>query len=216
MRKPSSGISAEGCHSIFLSAFASLIFALVDCWPMAFLFLVGTAFACHFFRDPERVVPSLPGLAVSPADGKVIKIGKRADPVNGQEKTCISIFMSVFSVHMNRMPVTGTVSAILYRPGKFFNASLDKSSKDNEQCCYSITDEEGASWQMVQIAGLVARRIVCRVEEGDRLARGERYGMIKFGSRVDLYLPENYEPNVKLGDAVMSGSSVLAVKSGSC
>jgi phosphatidylserine decarboxylase len=144
----------------------------------------------------------------------VIKIEKKADPINGQEKVCISIFMSIFSVHVNRMPVAGTVSAILYRPGKFFNASLDKASLDNEQCCYSIRDEEGASWQMVQIAGLVARRIVCRVDEGDRLARGERYGMIKFGSRVDLYLPDNYEPSVKTGVAVMAGSSVLAVKSG--
>jgi phosphatidylserine decarboxylase len=120
--------------------------------------------------------------------------------------------MNVFSVHVNRMPVGGAVSAIIYRPGRFFNAALDKASIDNEQCCYEIRDEEGAQWQMVQIAGLVARRIVCRIDEGDKLVRGERYGMIKFGSRVDLYIPDNYKPCVKIGDVVLAGSSVLAEK----
>jgi phosphatidylserine decarboxylase len=214
MRKPSVGIAAEGYPSILLSAFASLIFAIMGCWPMAFLWLLFTFFAGHFFRDPERVVPSAPGLAVSPADGKVIRIETRPDPINGQERVCISIFMNVFNVHVNRMPVAGTIRAVVYRPGSFVNAALDKASRDNEQCCYHIQDEEGNYWQMTQIAGLVARRIVCRVDEGDTLVRGERYGMIKFGSRVDLYIPDGYKPGVKIGEAVMAGSSVLARKTG--
>jgi phosphatidylserine decarboxylase len=213
MRTPSIGITAEGFHSIFISAFSALVLAVLGCWPIAVILLLLMVFACHFFRDPERVVPSLPGLAVSPADGKIIRIEQRPDPLNGQTRTCISIFMNVFSVHVNRMPVGGTISSIVYRPGRFFNAALDKASKDNEQCCYNIRDEEGNDWQMVQIAGLVARRIVCRADEGDKLARGERYGMIKFGSRVDLYLPDNYKPGVKIGDVVLAGFSVLAGKS---
>ncbi|MDR1242532.1 MAG: phosphatidylserine decarboxylase family protein [Deltaproteobacteria bacterium] len=214
MRKPSIGIAAEGYYSIFLSAFSSLIFAIMGCWPMAFLLLLLTIFAGHFFRDPERIVPVAPGLAVSPADGKVIRIENRPDPINGQERMCISIFMNVFSVHVNRMPVAGTIRAVAYRPGSFVNAALDKASRDNEQCCCNVQDEEGNYWQMAQIAGLVARRIVCRVDEGDTLARGERYGMIKFGSRVDLYIPDGYKPSVKIGESVTAGSSVLARKAG--
>lgn len=212
MRKPSIGITAEGFHSIFICSFSSLIFALIGCWPMAVLLLLLTLFACHFFRDPERVVPADPDLGVSPADGKVIRIANLPDPVNGEMKQCISIFMNVFSVHVNRMPVSGRIEKIIHKPGAFLNAALDKASEGNERCIYSIRDEEGKTWQMVQIAGLVARRIVCRVDEGESLARGERYGMIKFGSRVDLYIPAGYVSNVIVGDAVYAGQSVLARK----
>ena len=212
MRKATPGITPEGIPAIGLSAFAALVFALINCWPMALLFLLLTAFSLHFFRDPERVVPKAPGLAVSPADGRIIRIEQRPDPFSGEQRQCISIFMNVFSVHVNRSPVTGTVKDIAYHPGLFLNASFDKASRDNERCAYSLEDTDGASWSMVQIAGLVARRIVCRVEEGDALNRGERFGMIKFGSRVDLYLPEGYAPSVEIGDTAAAGQTVLAEK----
>ena len=213
MRKPSIGITAEGFPSLFLSAFAALIFALLDCWPLALLLLLFTGFALHFFRDPERVTPTAPDLAVSPADGKIIRIEKKPDPINGEIRQCISVFMNVCSVHVNRMPVSGEITKIVYIPGRFFNVAFDKAVEANERCCYAIKDEEGATWQMVQLAGLVALRIVCRVDEGEKLKRGERYGMIKFGSRVDLYLPPGYIPTVLIGDKVFAGQSVLAGKS---
>ena len=210
MRKASIGITPEGVPSIGLTAFAALVFSLLGfCFP-ALLFLVLCFFCCNFFRDPERVTPQKPGLAVSPADGKVIKITSMPDPFTQKQRMCICVFMNVFNVHVNRSPVEGTVKDIAYHPGKFINASFDKASYDNERCAYSLEDADGQLWSMVQIAGLVARRIVCRVEEGDALARGERFGMIKFGSRVDLYLPEGYEPKVKIGDTVLAGQTVLA------
>ncbi|MDL2307388.1 phosphatidylserine decarboxylase family protein [Desulfovibrio sp. OttesenSCG-928-C06] len=212
MRKPSIGLTAEGFHSIFIFAFTTIIFALIGCWPMSLIFLLLTWFACHFFRDPERVTTTEKGVAVSPADGKIIRISNLPDPISGETRQCISIFMNVFSVHVNRMPVGGKISTILYKPGRFLNASLNKASQDNERCCYAIEDENGDTWQMVQIAGLVARRIVCRVDEGDELKRGERYGMIKFGSRVDLYIPDGYTPSIMVGDVVMAGQTVLARK----
>ena len=212
MRKPSIGITAEGFPSIFLCTLSAFIFVFIGCWPMSIVFLLLTFFACNFFRDPERVVPSGPGLAVSPADGKIIRISNMPDPINGEVRQCISVFMNVFNVHVNRMPVTGKISGIVYKPGHFLNASLNKASESNERCCYNIIDASGDSWQMVQIAGLIARRIVCRVDEGDELKRGERYGMIKFGSRVDVYLPPNYNAAVMVGDKVLAGQSVLARK----
>ena len=210
MRNASCGVTPEGWPAIGLSAFASLVFAILGLWFPAVLFLLVTLFCCNFFRDPERVTPTAPGLAISPADGKVVKIARMEDPFTGESRQCICIFMNVFSVHVNRSPVAGTVRAIAYHPGAFFNASLDKASRDNERCAYAITDAEGNSWAMVQIAGLIARRIVCRVDEGDTLARGERFGMIKFGSRVDLYLPDSYTPAVGIGETVFAGQTILA------
>ena len=212
MRKPSTSITAEGFHSIFMSAFSALVFSLLYWWPLACICLLLTAFSCHFFRDPERVVPVKPDIGVSPADGKVIRIANMPDPFAGDMRQCISIFMNVFNVHVNRMPVTGKVTGISYKQGRFLNASLNKASEDNERCAYAITDEDGNNWYMVQIAGLVARRIVCRVDEGEEVKRGERFGMIKFGSRVDVYLPATYVPNVMVGDVVLAGHSILTRK----
>ena len=209
MRRGSVGIAPEGYPFIVLCAFSSLIFAVVGCWIMAVVLLAGTWFAGHFFRDPERVVPTGAGLSVSPADGKVIKIQPMPDPFTGEPRTCISIFMNVFNVHVNRSPVAGRITAIAYHPGKFLNASWDKASHDNERCAYAVEGEDG-SFTMVQIAGLIARRIVCRVKEGETLDRGERFGMIRFGSRVDLYLPDEYIPAVCIGQAVFAGQTVLA------
>jgi len=213
MRKASVGVAPEGMPFIFLLAVTAVTFGAIKCWPMAMLFLVATWFSGHFFRDPERIVPVEEHVAVSPADGKVIRIEPREDPLTGETRTCISIFMSVFNVHVNRAPLVSTVERIQYYPGKFFNASLDKASKDNERCAYLLRDADGGAWTMVQIAGLIARRIVCRVDAGDTLARGERYGLIRFGSRVDLYVPDAYSPQVTVGDAVHAGETVLARKS---
>lgn len=212
MRKPASGITPEGYPAIGLSALAALTFAASGLGPPAVLFLLLTLFCCHFFRDPERVVPQGAGLAVSPADGKVIKIAAMPDPFTGMPRQCVCIFMNVFSVHVNRSPVAGTVKGIAYHEGKYLNASFDKASLDNERCAYSLEDADGGLWSMVQIAGLVARRIVCRVDQGESLERGARFGMIKFGSRLDLYLPEGWVPDVQIGQKVLAGQSVVAVK----
>ncbi|RXF77663.1 phosphatidylserine decarboxylase family protein [Desulfovibrio sp. DS-1] len=211
MRKTSVGLAIEGLPFIFLSSFSALIFSLIGCWPLAVVMLAVTWISAHFFRDPERVVPTAKGIAVSPADGKIVKIQETPDPFTGQPRICVSVFMNLLSVHVNRMPVAAKINAISYYPGKFFNASLDKASQYNERCAYSIESEDG-NFVMVQIAGLVAQRIVPRVEEGDELGRGERFGMIKFGSRVDLYLPENYTPAVSIGQKVFAGQTVIAAR----
>ena len=212
MRKANIGVAPGGLPFLFLLALTTLTFAALRCWPLAVLFLVFTWFAGHFFRDPERVVPTEADAAVSPADGRIVRVEPKADPITGEVRPCISIFMNVVNVHVNRMPVAGKIEAIRYFPGAFFNAALDKASTDNERCAYLVRDEEDRPWVMVQVAGLVARRIVCRVEEGDSLARGERYGMIRFGSRVDLYLPPDYSAVVTNGDVVTAGESILARK----
>ena len=210
MLKPGIGICLEGLPIIFIVALATIVFALLGWKVVAVVGLIATLFVLNFFRDPERVVPQEPGLAVAPADGKVVKIEKMMDPFSGQERTAICIFMNVFNVHVNRSPVAGQVVGIKYFPGKFFNASLDKASRDNERNAISIKDKDGRFWTVVQIAGLIARRIVCWTEQGDYLKRGKRLGMIKFGSRVDLYLPQGYEPEVKVNDEVFAGQSIIA------
>ncbi len=212
MRKATINVTKEGFPSIFLCAFSSLIFALVPCWPMSVIFLLLTWFSFHFFRDPERVVPTEEHTAVSPADGKVIRVLTQKDPISGEERTCICIFMNVFSVHVNRAPVQSTVEKIQYHAGKYFNAAWDKAAHENERCAYSLKDADGSTWTMVQIAGLIARRIVCRVDEGDNLNKGERFGMIKFGSRVDLYIPDGYTASVSVGEKVYAGQSIVAGK----
>lgn len=184
----------------------------MDWWIPALIFWTLCWFSLHFFRDPERVTPVGNGIAVSPADGKVIRMAMRPDPFDGQPRQCISIFMSIFNVHVNRAPVDCTVKGIKYFPGKFINASFDKASEDNERCAWQLEDAASTNWSMVQIAGLVARRIVCRAAISDHLARGERLGMIRFGSRVDLYLPEGYSPAIKLGDKVFGGETIIARK----
>ena len=212
MHKPSIGLSLEGLPFIFLTAIATLTFAILDCWFMATLLLVSLFFVLNFFRDPERVVPQNPGVAVSPADGKVIKVETMRDPLTGEDRTAICVFMNVFNVHVNRMPVAGRIARISYFGGKFINASFDKASVDNERNAVLVEDADGRSWTMVQIAGLIARRIICWAEEGDTLARGQRFGLIKFGSRVDLYVPTDYVPTVRLGEQVFAGQSILARK----
>ena len=141
MRKGNIGVAPEGLPFLFLLALTALAFAALRFWPLALVFLVLTWFSGHFFRDPERVVPSEDDIAVSPADGRVIRVEPKADPITGEVRPCISIFMNVFNVHVNRSPVAGRVEAIRYFPGKFFNAALDKASTDNERCAYLVRDD---------------------------------------------------------------------------
>lgn len=173
-----------------------------------------TVWCYYFFRDPERVPPARDGVLVSPADGVVSLIEPAVPPeelgMGDTALTRVSVFMSVFNCHVNRTPVTGEITHIAYRPGKFLNASLDKASADNERNSLRIRMEDGREIAVVQIAGLVARRIVCFIEPGAKLQTGERFGLIRFGSRLDVYLPEGVDPQVRIGQTMVAGETVLA------
>ncbi|MFV0244743.1 MAG: phosphatidylserine decarboxylase [Qingshengfaniella sp.] len=176
---------------------------------------VGLTIWCYyFFRDPPRATPHRPGLILSPADGVVSLIEQAVPPAElglpDTPLTRVSVFMSVFNCHVNRAPVPGRVSAVAYRPGKFFNASLDKASADNERNSLAIEMEDGRHLAVVQIAGLVARRILCFVKPGEMLEAGERFGLIRFGSRLDVYLPAGTPPLVALGQTMVAGETVIA------
>lgn len=199
----------------FVGIFAAITVILFLIWSVLGWIGVGLTVWCYyFFRDPERVTPTREGLIVSPADGIVSMIEKSVPPAElgmpDQALTRISVFMSVFNCHVNRAPIAGRIAAIAYRPGKFFNASLDKASADNERNSLCIEMADGRQIAVVQIAGLVARRIVCFSSTGDTLRTGERFGLIRFGSRLDVYLPEGVEPMVDLGQTMIAGETVLA------
>ena len=177
--------------------------------------LILTVWVYYFFRDPERVIIEDDNYLVSPADGEVIKVedvdGPKEVGLENKKFKKISIFMNVFDCHVNRTPCSGTVDEILYKPGKFLNASFDKASEDNERNYYKIKDNHGNDIIVVQIAGLIARRIVCETNKNQELNQGDRIGMIRFGSRADVYY-ENYEPLVKVGQKAISGETLLAKK----
>ncbi|MEX0924291.1 MAG: phosphatidylserine decarboxylase [Rhodovibrionaceae bacterium] len=199
----------------FIAAFlaAALLLGLLS-GTLFWLGLIATAWCVYFFRDPPRYTPVRPGLLVSPADGVIEMIAQAAPPpeleMGAEELTRVSIFLNVFDVHINRIPIGGRVARIAYRPGKFFNAALDKASEENERNALRIDLDTGESVAVVQIAGLVARRILCHIHEGETLRSGERFGLIRFGSRTDLYLPKGVEPQVALGQRVLGGESVIA------
>ena len=216
-------IHPEGRKFGLIAAVVSLLFALLAwetvAWPLAFLTLGVLA----FFRDPQRVTPQGERFLVAPADGLITLIRKVDPPrelvlddgtgapgLPAVPVTRVSIFMSVFDVHINRSPIGGTVRRVVYIPGKFMNADLDKASEDNERQHILVERSDGARIGFTQIAGLVARRIVPFVKPGDMLAAGQRVGLIRFGSRVDVYLPEGTEPRVLLGQRVVAGETVLA------
>ncbi len=199
----------------FVAIFAAVTFGLFLLTPILGWVGVGLTVWCYyFFRDPERVTPARPGLVVSPADGVISLIEPAIPPAElglpDVPLTRVSVFMSVFNCHVNRAPVAGEVTAVAYRPGKFFNASLDKASADNERNSLAIRMEDGRDLAVVQIAGLVARRIVCFVKPGAHLDRGTRFGLIRFGSRLDVYLPEGVTPLVDLGQTMVAGETVIA------
>ncbi len=167
-------------------------------------------FVIQFFRDPPRAVPTQPNAVLSPADGRIVKVEKVRDPLTERDTLLISVFMNVFNVHSNRAPVDGTVELIQYSAGKFVNADLDKASSENERNAMVMRLADGERIAVVQVAGLIARRILCYAKVGQRLARGERYGFIRFGSRVDVYLPLTARPKVAVGDVVHATTTVLA------
>ncbi|MEM1077662.1 MAG: phosphatidylserine decarboxylase [Pseudomonadota bacterium] len=199
----------------FVAIFAAVALALFLVWePLGWIGFGATVWCYYFFRDPERVTPTRPGLVISPADGIVSLIEPAVPPAElgmaDTPLTRVSVFMNVFNCHVNRAPVPGTVKAVAYRPGKFLNASLDKASEDNERNSLCLEMADGREVAVVQIAGLVARRIVSFVSGGEALATGDRFGLIRFGSRVDVYLPEGVEPSVIVGQTMVAGETVLA------
>lgn len=209
-------IHREGWRFLALFALATaFLFWLAA--PLGWLGLLLTAWCAYFFRDPERVTPTRPGLVISPADGIVLPIASAPPPpeldMGATPRTRVSVFMNLFDVHVNRVPHDGRVIKLAYRPGKFVNASFDKASEDNERMALRLALDEGPEGRelaVVQIAGLVARRILCQAQEGAALKAGERFGMIRFGSRVDTYLPPGLSPLVVAGQRVIGGETVIA------
>ncbi|MBL0144068.1 MAG: phosphatidylserine decarboxylase [Betaproteobacteria bacterium] len=173
-------------------------------------FWLAAVFVLQFFRDPPREVPQGDGLVLSPADGRIVQVGNARDEYLKRDAVRISVFMNIFNVHSNRSPVDGTVEAVWYSPGLFVNADLDKASTENERNAVHLRTAGGLDVTSVQVAGLIARRILCYVGKGDRLACGQRYGFIRFGSRVDVYLPPGSTPKVAIGDKVSATTTVLA------
>ncbi len=206
-------IHPDGRRFIALFAAAALGLSLLA-WPLGVLGAVLTAWCTYFFRDPHRVTPIREGLFISPADGLVQAVDSAAPPpelgMGDGPRRRIGIFMNVFDVHVNRIPCDGTVERTAYRPGKFLNASLDKASEDNERQSIRLRRPDGSNVAVVQIAGLIARRIRCDVRDGQTMRAGERIGLIRFGSRVDVYLPPGVEPTVAEGQRTIAGETVLA------
>ena len=205
-------IHAEGYKFLIIAGIITLVFYIFSNF-LALIGLILTIWVYYFFRDPERIIINDNKYLVSPADGEVIKVEEVNGPkeLNLENKSFkkISIFMNVFDCHVNRTPCSGKIEEILYKPGKFFNASLDKASEDNERNYYKIKDQQNNDIIVVQIAGLVARRIVCESSKDQDLQQGDRIGMIRFGSRADVYY-ENYEPLVKIGQTAIAGETLLA------
>ena len=207
-------IAREGYPFIILFGFVTLVFALLSWTIFTLLLLCLTLFSVYFFRNPERVIPEGENLVVAPADGKVIFVGEvEEERYFKQRVTKVSIFMSVFNVHVNRVPCSGKVVEMYYNKGEFVNASYDKASKSNEQAGILLETESGQRILFVQIAGLIARRIVTYPVIGDLLKRGERYGLIRFGSRVDIFFPQSAEVTVTLGEKTIAGETLLGTLS---
>ncbi len=204
-------IAREGWPFVGGAFGVALLVLLFGGFWISLPFWLLALFVLQFFRDPARDVPDEPEAVLCPADGRVVAIEKAHDPYAERDALKVSVFMNVFNVHSNRSPVDGTVRRREYFPGKFVNAGLDKSSLHNERNVLVIESAAGALVTCVQVAGLVARRIICHVGVGEKLARGQRFGFIRFGSRVDVYLPENSEPKVSLGQKVAATSTVLAI-----
>jgi len=207
---PHSIIAREGwLYTSLAVVVAVLVTVFFGAWSIPFW--IVAVFVLQFFRDPAREIPQGEGLVLCPADGRVIVVGKAPDPYrNNAESLKISVFMNVFNVHSNRSPVDAEVHRIDYAAGLFVNASFDKASTDNERNAMVMRMADGTEISCVQVAGLIARRILCYAKAGERLARGQRYGFIRFGSRVDVYLPPGARPRVAIGDKVKASSTVLA------
>lgn len=195
----------------FLAGAAVLSLVATSGWGWwSIPFWLATLFILQFFRDPPRSLPVDADAVVSPADGRIVVVGQARDPYLDRDALKISVFMNVFNVHSNRSPVDGEVKKTWYFGGRFFNAALDKASLENERNALWIHTDSGAEVTCVQVAGLIARRILCYVKNKDRLTRGQRFGFIRFGSRVDVYLPLDARPQAAVGDKVFAGETILA------
>ncbi len=207
-------IHREGWRFVAIAAAVTIILYWFDIDFLALLALVVTLWCAYFFRDPERVTPLRPGLVISPADGRISAIESVVPPpeldLPRENFTRISVFMNVFDVHVNRSPVDARIAHIAYVPGKFLSADLDKASEDNERQALTLELDDGRRLGVVQIAGLVARRIVKFVNDGDMLKAGERFGLIRFGSRVDVYLPAGVSALVVVGQRAVAGETIFA------
>ncbi|MEW5943871.1 MAG: phosphatidylserine decarboxylase [Pseudomonadota bacterium] len=203
-------IAREGWPFLAISVIVSGSVTLLAGWLWALPCWIVTLFVLQFFRDPARNVPQMPNIVLAPADGRVIVVERTQDPYLNREAQKISIFMNVFNVHSNRSPVDGEVREVWYHPGKFLNADLSKASLENERNAMWIRTGSGTDVTCVQVAGLIARRILCYVTPGERLARGQRYGFIRFGSRLDVYLPLTAHIRVSIGDKVRAAETVVA------
>lgn len=203
-------LAREGRWHIALAAGAAVAVHYLAGAAWAAPFWIILIFIVQFFRDPPRSIPDAPGAVICPADGKVIALGEVEDPWLKRPARRVSVFMNVFNVHSNRSPVAGKVMERWYSAGKFVNAALDKASLDNERNALWIRTDAGQDIVVVQVAGLIARRILCYVQPGARIARGERYGFIRFGSRVDVYLPRDAQFEVSLGDKVKGATEIIA------
>jgi phosphatidylserine decarboxylase len=202
-------VAREGWPFLAAAAAVSLLVMYLAGW-WSIPFWLATAFILQFFRDPPREVPADPSAVVSPADGRVVEVSRSEDPYLKREALKVSVFMNVFNVHSNRAPADGVVKERWYFGGAFVNAALDKASIHNERNALWIQRDDGRDLTCVQVAGLIARRILCYVEPGARLERGQRFGFIRFGSRVDLYLPPDAEVKAAIGEKVYAAESVLA------
>ncbi len=203
-------LAREGwLHAVVAGAAALGVQAYLG-WLWALPLWLGFVFVLQFFRDPPRNIPAAPLGLVCPADGRVIAVGDAHDPYLDRRAKRVSVFMNVFNVHSNRSPTEGRIMERWYRHGRFFNAALDKASDENERNALWIQTDEHDDIVVVQVAGLLARRILCDVQPGERIAQGERYGFIRFGSRVDVYMPPSSQIRVALGDKVKAGTDIIA------
>jgi len=202
-------LAREGWVHIAIALIVALVVQGGFGTVVALPFWAILVFVLQFFRDPSRLIPNDDKAIVSPADGKIIYLGRAVDPYLNRPALKLSVFMNVFSVHSNRSPVSGMVMDRWYSQGKFFNAALDKASEHNERNALWVKTKNGSDVVFIQVAGLIARRILSYVDKGDEISRGQRYGFIRFGSRVDIYLPENVQLDAKLGDWVSAGSDII-------
>jgi phosphatidylserine decarboxylase len=203
-------IAREGWPFITLAIIVAVLVQVLLSSALSIFFWLIALFVLQFFRDPARSIPEQANAVISPADGRVIKVEEAQDPYLNRASLKISVFMNVFNVHSNRSPVDGQVKQQWYNPGKFVNADFDKASTENERNALWLQTAQGQDITCVQVAGLIARRILCYVKPGEALARGQRYGFIRFGSRVDLYLPLEAKPRVSVGEKVKATETILA------
>jgi phosphatidylserine decarboxylase len=210
MKEAQLPVAREGYPFICFAAFVTIVFAILEYELLSLAALMLTGFVLSFFRDPERISPDDEDAVVSPADGRVILVEKIFDDRFVNEHVCkISIFMSIFDVHVNRIPYAGEVEKIQYTQGSFYSANTDQGGLSNENCGIIVSTGKNFRYAVVQVAGLLARNIVCWIEKGDSVVRGKRFGMIRFGSRVDIYLPQNIQVEVRSGQKVKAGESII-------